>query len=329
MVGCMHILFSHRTAIGFWRWRSRLQADLRLPAARPKELTGAIAPPSDIRVACQGFQEPQHPIDVLVSRASDKRKAADISYHVRSAPLPVGSVVRLDEGTYVASPELAFLQQATELDAVGLVQLGFELCGTYALAPDGFDMRGFCAREPLTKQAQIGRFLAALADERGLRRARAACGHVLDGSASPRETVSAMLLCLPSRLGGYGLPQPELNCRIDLNDAQRKGLGRHHLVVDMFWRKARVALEYDSDGWHASKERLAYDSRRRNLLKSLGLETITVTNEELKSLADLDRIAANLARLLGVRRRPRKEGCQAIRCQLHTRLMKVGYEMRS
>ena len=57
---------------------------------------------------------------------------------------------------------------------------------------------------PLTSKADIAAFLELVCGMRGCEKARRALDYVLEDSASPTETVSAMLLSLPYRLGASG-----------------------------------------------------------------------------------------------------------------------------
>ena len=85
-----------------------------------------------------------------------------------------------------------------------LIQLGFELCGTYDTTNG--DVRE-CA--PLTTVDRLDAFLASLGPMHGKKNASYALRYVANNSASPRETALAMLLCLPYRMGGYGIPMPQ------------------------------------------------------------------------------------------------------------------------
>ncbi|MGN0037861.1 MAG: hypothetical protein ACI36Y_01820, partial [Coriobacteriales bacterium] len=43
----------------------------------------------------------------------------------------------LEPGLYLSSPALCYLQLSTELDLLGRVRLGFELCSNYAILESG------------------------------------------------------------------------------------------------------------------------------------------------------------------------------------------------
>ena len=95
----------------------------------------------------------------------------------------------------MSAPEFCFLQMAGCLSLVQLIQLGFELCGTYALVgerPGGSPCR------PVDDEGQASCFCRAVIRARGCKKAARAVRYVQDGAASPMETMLAMMLCLPT-----------------------------------------------------------------------------------------------------------------------------------
>ncbi|MDR2957109.1 MAG: hypothetical protein LBU61_02865 [Coriobacteriales bacterium] len=122
-----------------------------------------------------------------------------------------------------------------------------------------------------------------------------------NGSASPMETVLVMLLTLPYRLGGYGLPLPKINARINPSKAARRSMSQAFYVCDLFWPDLNVAVEYDSDMFHNRTVQVDKDSRKRNSLAALGIVTITVTSQQVMSVTALERVANQLAINMGRR----------------------------
>ena len=318
----MTIIFTDETALEFWRWQARTQG--RFMDHEPVQ--GSIEAPRApglraVREECSRFRSTTGPIHVLACDAQRSHPVPDIALHSRRNPLPAGSCVRLPGETWVVSPEMLFIQMGRRLDQVSLIQLGYELCGSYAIAAPEHDLRGFCRTEPLVTLARITRFLDGATGEHGIQGARAAARFVCESAASPREAAASMLLTLPPRLGGYGLEAPLLNHRIDLSPSEQQTLGRAFLRADMLWPRAKLVLEYDSDAWHADKARLNYDSQRRNLLRSIGYEVISLTNSEIKSLAHLDRIVRSIRKALGCRFRTSIRDYELRKRELHQRLV--------
>lgn len=169
--------------------------------------------------------------------------------------------MRLGDRLYASSPELCFVQMATVLPFVELVKLGFELCGTYAERLDGATR--YDRPLLLTSVAALARFVDSAGDIPGVVAARKAVKLLVACSASPRETALTMLLCLPLRRGGYGLPSPELNFRIDVGRSKRAVTDKGYYLCDLYWREACIDLEYESDERHTGAERIAEDSTPR------------------------------------------------------------------
>lgn len=72
---------------------------------------------------------------------------------------------------------------------------------------------------------------------------------IADGAESPMEIKSRLLLTLPYRYGGYGLPMPEVN-----KDILLSGRTEHRVVrtfrPDMCWPCHKVIVEYDGKAYH-------------------------------------------------------------------------------
>lgn len=290
----MEPVLSHISALEYWKsvrvgQRSfRPVEDVRpLLAEAPKK--GTFADPGPWWLA--------RPLHVLVSSDAVRRKSREAISHVESAELPSRSILDSMNGFSVCSPELCFVQMATLWELPKLVELGFELCGTYDLS-NGEHRR--CA--PLTSVDKLSAYVASLGTVRGKRRAAAALRHVADGSASARETILTMQLTLPYRMGGYGLQMPLLNHRIDLGKRERRIAGRNYLVCDLFWPTARLDVEYDG-GDHADPERMQKDSMRRDALVSMGITVITVTKWQLEDGGEMNAIAHAIAERIGKRLR--------------------------
>ena len=157
----------------------------------------------------------------------------------------------------------------------------------------------------LTNLKVIKSFTALMKGVNGQKKALRASRYIADGSASPMETKLFMLLTLPYNLGGYGLPAPELNKRIDIGNVVKrgserynKGSGKSYYVCDLFWPKAKFAVEYDSDSYHTGADRIARDSKKRFDLETLGIKLITVTSRQIRNIDEFENIAKLIAKRL-------------------------------
>lgn len=243
------------------------------------------------------------PLDIAVGNRSLRRIMRLAHTRLCEAALPTTALVRAGRGLYVFSPEMCYLQMSEVLDPDELVLLGFELCGTYAPPRPGAS--GLVQRsQPLTSIAQIKTTLGSIPTARYRTKALAAVGRVLERSASPMESISAMLLATPRRRGGFGLPAPLLNHRVDFDDAARTIAHRSYARADLYWPRARVDVEYEGRSYHEGSMHMAADKARANALAHMGVTTISLFNEHLQSDSLLHDMAREVARAIGFRFRP-------------------------
>lgn len=174
-----------------------------------------------------------------------------------------------------------------------------------------------------TSCAAVVSFLENVPISKGAGRTRRAVSLAFDGSASPMETMLALMLTLPVEMGGYGLPRPRLNARIEVGAADLPVCPKQLMMVDLFWDEARLALEYDSDEFHASRGRgkLADDAERANALTALGYRVLSITFELVENPARLDVLARQVARGLGVELARPSELQAVFRARLHAMLL--------
>ena len=133
----------------------------------------------------------------------------------------------------ICSPELCFLQMASTMPFHRLVKLGYELCALYTLQPDG--AAGYGRPLPPTTVRAMERYLERCTGMHGAATARKALRHVAVASGSPMETALAIALCLPLRLGGYGLPLPRMNYRIEARRSDQSTSDKRYYLCDLFW----------------------------------------------------------------------------------------------
>ena len=242
--------------------------------------------------------------------------------------MPENSFHALGNGVFVSSPEFCFFQMADKLTLIELIELGFELCGTYTpsvvcqggedpttLAKSQFNLPKLTDVKRLTSLAQ------RMEGVHGYKLASKALRYVADNSNSPMETVLTMLLTLPYRLGGYGLPMPSLNHPVIPVKAVRRTTDRSHFRFDLFWPDKRLAVEYDSEEYHDNPKKMAEDAARRNALTSLGLPPIIVTKQQLYSVFGFEKVTIQLARKLGKQLKHKRPGFVKARNSLRKSLL--------
>ena len=159
--------------------------------------------------------------------------------------------------------------------------------------------RGFRNRPALTSTKALKAFTSHMEGVKGRKKAARALRYIAGGSASPRETILFMLLTLPYKLGGYGLPMPAFNRQINLGKMQKKSRGKAYYKCDLFWAEAEFAVEYDSTMHHTGADRIADDAKKRQDLDELGIHVITVTSKQIGSVLDFESVAKHIAGKLG------------------------------
>ena len=290
----MDPVLSHISALEYWKSVRYGQRSFRALEDASPFLAEA---PRKQELAEPGPWWLTRPLHVLVSSDAIRRTSSEVVCHVERAPLPPRSVLDSQNGFCVCAPPLTFVQMATQLSQPKLIELGYELCGTYDLWNDHFRE---CA--PLASVEQLTAHVDRLGPVYGKRKAAQALRYVANGSASPRETILAMLLHLPYRMGGYGIEMPLLNHRIDLGKRERRIAGKNFLVCDLYWPEAKLDLEYNGSD-HADPEQMQRDSMRRDALVSMGITVMTVTKWQLEDGGEMNAIAHAVADRLGKRLR--------------------------
>ena len=310
----MSMFIGYTFAYEYWR-----TGDLPLAGAssRVRPLKGThVDRRTALRLAVSPYCVGDRLLHLVVADAADRCRTRDCACHVWSGPVPVGSYLKVGEGLFVGSPAMSFMQSASELSLIELVRYGYVLCSSYAY--DAGE-EGFRKRDPLTTVKALERFVEKTRGRQGEKKARRALRFVRDRSASPMETNLVMALCLPRMLGGYGIELPELNPRI----AARGGglVARDHFACDLYWRKSRVAVEYDSREHHSGNDAETRDSARRSALLTQGVTVVTITPEQFFDARKLDEAARAVAKLTGTRLPANEVGWMMRRHDLRAELL--------
>ena len=259
-----------------------------------------------------------------------------VRMHSSDSLYPTGAFSMVAPDVYVSSPALCFCQLGESADLSQMVEVGSELCGSYSVcgsqaaresldASDSWDSAGapscVFGIDRLIKPSTLARQVERMPRIRGKGVATKALSYVLDGSGSPRETKLGIMLSFPRARGGFGLPVPEMNGRIRIPGNTARAAGSSFYTCDLLWRSQRVAVEYDSDAFHAGADRIERDALRRDMLEDLGFSVLTVTKRRLSSLQMLEDFANELRRALGVRSRRLTPKQEVERRLLHRELM--------
>jgi hypothetical protein len=245
----MKVYLSHISVLNYWR--TQQVAENPRPASSPLRFAPA-APCDDIEWP-DLFDSPlifgvPRPLHLLIRENQHHQYDQDVHYHRTTAEPPSRGFARLSCEVHVATPEYAFLQIAGSYPLSRLVAFGYELCGTYSLRPweEGRPAHYSCV--PLTNPERLRRFVQTHKSRRGGLAACRAAALVKGVSGSSMEPVLVLLLCLPVRMGGYGLPWPDMNKLVMVRD----GSGRH-----VGWRLRPAALAASEARWNLRTELLA------------------------------------------------------------------------
>lgn len=271
------------------------------------------------------------PVHVLVGGSARLRASKLCVSHTCKLQLSGPSFLDVGEGVFVSAPGLAFVQVgALEESQVELLQLGFEVCGTYltprtigrlSRAPRLYQVSSLSSKRTLLNYAKLNSGM------NGARKVMRAAPYFADGSASPRETQLALALGLPNRFGGGGLGMPEMNFEVRANDKARALAGRSSFRCDLCWPKAKLDVEYQSREMHEGEASRIRDSRRANALALMGWTVVGVTNDELDSVESTDAIIHLLGNHLGKDLRVRVADYPARKLALRRQLgLPVGHD---
>lgn len=258
---------------------------------------------------------PQH---ILVGSETRFKPSQEYKPHMCSEELPRQSLYRLGESLLIATPELAFAQMATSLTLIELIELGYEICGTYWRDRNGGPCR--YQLEPLTNARRLLDYAQRNTHVPGTSKARRAAKYVLDSSASPRESKLAMLLLMPTRYGGYGLSGFCMNQKVDATSKTQVTAHRAFFKCDVCWPAEKIDLEYQSREIHESVSSRISDSKRANALKSMGWHVVDITNEELDSFTSTDVIVGSILKRLGKRPRTSVKGYRQKQLELRRQI---------
>lgn len=257
-----------------------------------------------------------YPLHVLIPSAAKKNRTGTLVTHVWADEIPARSFIEIEPNVYLSTPAFTFLQMAGALMHTELIQLAMQFCGFYSPSPRFGRLDPALADKPLTElhhmmtstgvvfeidpvssvQA-LHKFVERERGRRGAAQALAALEIARDHAASHMETALYLLLCLPVRLGGYGLPKPELNPKVVVVEAS----GSKTCYPDLYWRGASVDVEYNSDSEHCGPSAHYKDSKRMVAIVCNRITYLSITTKQLFRAGDLDNAARGVSRMLNHR----------------------------
>ena len=243
-----------------------------------------------------------------------------LDQHGRAAQAEIAMVRNLGLDLREAVIDNALIRDTIERMVAATV-VACEFAGTYRLGGAERDTRYQVT--PLMSTASLNAVIAQLEGTANKTRTAEVAMLMLEGSASPMETALALFLTLPVNMGGMGLPHPELNAAVDVSDVRGSLSDRDTVTPDALWRDQRVCLEYDSSAFHEKQgpAQLDRDARRANILTACRYSVLRVTPGIIRTVADTELLAQQVAALLGVELDTPNEVQKLRRRRLHALLM--------
>ena len=209
------------------------------------------------------------------------------------------------EGKGSTAEELVRWENIARL--VRAVQVLSDFMGTYRYVPAEADGTGeqpdiaYGTLPIITPERMMG-YLSEMGGVRGIERARRVADLAYAEAASPMETLLALMLSLPCRMGGFGLPRPQMNYEVQVDSQFRELSSQETMFTDLGWPDPKVAVEFY--GWDehfgAGPAKVASDATRANSLTALGWTVLHVTYEQVKTVAGITLLARQVAAALGV-----------------------------
>lgn len=298
----MRMVVTHMSALEITRICGASYINSRQKLKDPKKITSA----SPVVASKEPTEHPllrnlSRPICLLNNSSSHFGNTFELRYRQWSGSS--FDLIDLGGGLFIPDPETVFLQMADQLSSCQLACLAFELCGIYESnrmdASTAIDKLA-----PLTTPMKLERSVRSSKHVRGLAKARKILPYIAERSASPMETATYLRLTLPYQMGGFNLPKPLMNTRVDMSRGKKHISSMRYCVPDLFWPDHRLIVEYDSD-LHASPLKIGRDAARKNAMIDMGLDVITVTKMQMYSMDEFNKTALVIGRKLGVRHNPR------------------------
>jgi len=229
-------------------------------------------------------------VDFTVTKYNARFRINGKKVHSTEFALPPGAVTNRD-GKMVASPELLFLELACKLSLHRLILLGLQLCSH----PPGLPSAA------ITTKKNLDTFIAKSKGFKGQRKALQAMKYVRNGSASIMESLTYMIMELPHALGGYGLKGAVFNHEIRLKGEAKIRLGQDRCFLDLYYKQAKLGVEYESFTYHSSPTEQGKDAIRSVTLQRRGVNIMHLNTIQLYDRNACKDFADNLAKRLGRR----------------------------
>ena len=163
-----------------------------------------------------------------------------------NGPIPDNSYEDLGNHVRMSTPEFFFLRKANEVSFLEAVHIGIELCGkhvTKLTMPSIGDEWGFL-KQSRTNTLKIREYLAEISDTDAGKNALNVLDYVIDDVSTPFDAYLYMMLHIPKKHGGAGLPMPDVSAAYENDHEFMPPSYGKFLAYDICWRDIRIAIQY-------------------------------------------------------------------------------------
>lgn len=242
-------------------------------------------------------------VDILVRRKRDRQRVPGLGQSVVGSKLPSRSLIKLRSGVVITSPWYELVRHATSMSMVEISIQIMTLTSIFKLnplSPDGFD-----ESTPIISWFDLEQYVSDAKGMPGIKRVREAMGWSRPNARSPREIDLTLMLCMPYRHGGCGLPVPELNHEVQPGGIAATMLEKQTCFIDLFWRSL-VNNEYACGVEYLGKDRhkdIGEDLTRVYAMRLLKIDLLLVADEQFSDALQMLMIAQDIAKSIGFRPR--------------------------
>lgn len=284
------------------------------------------------------------PLHTLVTDANHRSCSNNVASTVWSGTLPSGAEAESPWCETIASPLFTLFTLARTLPVVDLALAMYEFCGEFSVygpapelegrIPDILDgwkrVKGpggqgtdLWMRPPLIERDDLLEFAQRCRGKHGCRAFAEAASLVFGITRSPMEAQAALLLGAPRTKGGYGFAL-ETNRPVRLTATARKIGLRDYCVADLYLESPdgtkAVDVECQGNIVHNGVKAAESDADRTTALESMGTNVVLLSHGQLASETRLAHVADHIARLLGVKLKPKTERMRKTERDLRRRI---------
>lgn len=267
----MNCVVSHKTALKYYRTirSSNKNAEVFKDIVDIKLSPNYSVHEIKIALECSNLLVDKSNIDLLFARSISKHKITSARLHFTNIKFPKNSFIKIDRNLYMPCPELLFYLLATKLDFANLMEIGYELCGTYSIS-SSYETGFVGGITPLTTPAKILSYLNKLNNLNKycirINHAKNVAAQLLKNSASPLESKLGIMLFSSRKDGGFNIKNFESNNIIKISNDAKKICLQSSIKPDFSNKKHKIAIEYDSSKFHDNVAQNQKDKLRINAL---------------------------------------------------------------